>query len=433
MNEELNVTIGEVLDQTKEHLNNIMFVLRERKYKKQACDKESLKKECFKRFGMDEGIFSYNLSQLITNGEVSENIRSSKSVYTPTLGIAQNSFNSYGEGVEIVSEFVNLKKFVSETFMEVNHKLEKQKSSINELGTIIDMKDTIIKLLREELENTRTLLKISLENERQNQQCVSEQKIAQKDLLKNSNSIENKNLMSIKVSSLEKDHAYENNSCITNESLSPIHENIENSLAEQLKHIRKTYHKKFIKSKETINKEQNITHRNKDNKNICFAKDTTVIMGDSMLNGIEEKRLSKHGKIKVRYFPGARVVDMYDNIKPILKRKPGSIILHVGTNNSVDMTSNEILDEILTLKNTIEKENKNCKVVISSIIDRVDDGKASLTVKKLNQHLKQLKVDIMDNNNIQIYDLGKKGLHLSEKGKSKFATNIIKKVKAMQN
>ena len=47
-----------------------------------------------------------------------------------------------------------------------------------------------------------------------------------------------------------------------------------------------------------------------------WIKGTTLIVGDSMLYGINEERLSgkrKHN-IKVRVFPGATVDDMYDFI-----------------------------------------------------------------------------------------------------------------------
>ena len=87
------------------------------------------------------------------------------------------------------------------------------------------------------------------------------------------------------------------------------------------------------------------------------------------------------------------------------------------------MTSNQIVDELLTLKNDILKVHK-CKVIISTPTTRIDDGKASYTIRNVNNHLKQLKVALMDNSNITSQDLGKKGLHLSKRGKSKLAKNL---------
>ena len=89
------------------------------------------------------------------------------------------------------------------------------------------------------------------------------------------------------------------------------------------------------------------------------------------------------------------------------------------------MTSNEIVDEILTLKSEIVKIHNVCRVIISTPITRTDDGKAALTIRKVNSHFKQLKVEVIDNSNITAQDLGKKGLHLSKKGKSKLSKNLM--------
>ena len=63
----------------------------------------------------------------------------------------------------------------------------------------------------------------------------------------------------------------------------------------------------------------------------------------------------KH-KVKVRYFPGARTDNMYDYMKPLLRKLLDYIILHIGTNYAVSNTSREILDKILKLKTYMQKE-----------------------------------------------------------------------------
>ena len=50
--------------------------------------------------------------------------------------------------------------------------------------------------------------------------------------------------------------------------------------------------------------------------------------------------------------------------------------------------SEDILNEILTLKNSIETSLPNCKVTISNIINRTDNGKAMLTIKNMKQPFK---------------------------------------------
>ena len=126
-------------------------------------------------------------------------------------------------------------------------------------------------------------------------------------------------------------------------------------------------------------------------------KGTTLIVGDSMLAGIVEKRISGNRSVKVRLFPGATTHGMYDLLKPLLKKNPENIILHVETNNSVNEASRDISDEILSLKNFIEKLCPTCKVIVSNLIYRSDNGKASRTIKDVNDHLDALKIDVVDN------------------------------------
>ena len=76
-----------------------------------------------------------------------------------------------------------------------------------------------------------------------------------------------------------------------------------------------------------------------------------VIVGNSIINGIREERLSgKYGVVKVRNFPSANIEDMQHNLVPQLERNPCCLILHVGTNNAESCTLREILDKLLKLK-----------------------------------------------------------------------------------
>lgn len=75
-------------------------------------------------------------------------------------------------------------------------------------------------------------------------------------------------------------------------------------------------------------------------------------------------------------------------------------MLHIGTNNLVNETSKNILNGILSLKNVIEKLCSTRKVILSDIICRLDNGKASLTIKNVHGHLDALDLDVVDNRNI---------------------------------
>ena len=75
---------------------------------------------------------------------------------------------------------------------------------------------------------------------------------------------------------------------------------------------------------------------------------------------------------------------MHFNLIPLLRKKPAVLVLHVGTNNSPNETSFEIYDKLLNLVHFVKENNPNCHVVLSSPIDRIDNGKAALTIKRLN-------------------------------------------------
>ena len=56
-----------------------------------------------------------------------------------------------------------------------------------------------------------------------------------------------------------------------------------------------------------------------------WKKAPTLIVDDSMLRAVKEKRISGNRSVKVRIFPEAITHDMYDYLKPLLKKNPGNI------------------------------------------------------------------------------------------------------------
>ena len=142
-----------------------------------------------------------------------------------------------------------------------------------------------------------------------------------------------------------------------------------------------------------------------------------------MLSGIGERRISKRDrKVKVKNFPEATIDDMYDYIKPLLKKCPDNIILHVGTNNTVMSHPKGCLRFI---EHTLRESN----VVISNLITKTDNDKASLTVIKTNEHLHGLQMDVIDNGNINSNELNRGGLHLNSRVFGKLAINFIRRIK----
>ena len=120
---------------------------------------------------------------------------------------------------------------------------------------------------------------------------------------------------------------------------------------------------------------------------------------------------------------------MYDYIKPLLKKCPDNIILHVGATNLVNELSKIVLDKLLNLKKFIEHTLPESNVVISNLIARTDNDKASLTVIKTNEHLHGLQMDVIDNGNITSGELNKGGLRLNPRGSGKLVINFIRRIK----
>ena len=145
---------------------------------------------------------------------------------------------------------------------------------------------------------------------------------------------------------------------------------------------------------------------------------TTLIIGDSILYGIEENKLKRY-QAKVRIHPGSCVDDVYDYIAPLLKKIPTNIILHIGSNDSPYKPADDIYNEIMNLKRYIENVLPSVIVYLSCPVIRADDIKANHTLRRLEELLKS------HSHIIRGTCLGRKGLHLNGKGSGRLAMNFI--------
>ena len=116
--------------------------------------------------------------------------------------------------------------------------------------------------------------------------------------------------------------------------------------------------------------------------------------------------------------------DMYDYLTPLLKRKPATIILHIGSNDAPLKTADQISNEIANLRSYILCILPNVKVYTSCPTIRKDNARANLVLREVNEKLKALPKTIR-NDNIDTTCLGKKGLHLNAKGSGRLAINYI--------
>ena len=90
-----------------------------------------------------------------------------------------------------------------------------------------------------------------------------------------------------------------------------------------------------------------------------WKKGTTLIVGDSMLAGLREAKLSRSKRIKVCYFPGGETEDLQHHLIPYLKKEPDNIIIHIGTNDSPYKTEYFIYKELVS-----PKLQKHCHIIL---------------------------------------------------------------------
>ena len=105
---------------------------------------------------------------------------------------------------------------------------------------------------------------------------------------------------------------------------------------------------------------------------------------------------------------------MEHNLIPIIRKKPSTIILHVGTHDVKNLPSRTVLHNLLKLKFLVKDSLPTCKVFVSTPTLRTDHGKAQITVSLFTKHLLQLKIDKINNNNINVRHRGGKGLHFNQ-------------------
>ena len=107
------------------------------------------------------------------------------------------------------------------------------------------------------------------------------------------------------------------------------------------------------------------------------------------------KASKKRHTVKVRPHPRATSEDLVDHIKPVARRKPDMVVLHIGTN---DITND--VKTLVKLQDTVDiirKESQDTEIVKSSVFTRRDkDGIANI-VSSLDSRLKTFCARMMPN------------------------------------
>ena len=99
------------------------------------------------------------------------------------------------------------------------------------------------------------------------------------------------------------------------------------------KRLSDTYSAKSGKSTNRTNKRNHSPRSNSHAQSNESKCKTVTIMGDSMISYQDEKLHSNRRRtVKVRSYPGATSKELIDFCKPIARRQPDMIIIHIGTN-----------------------------------------------------------------------------------------------------
>ena len=160
----------------------------------------------------------------------------------------------------------------------------------------------------------------------------------------------------------------------------------------------------------------------------------TIIAGDSMVKHLNGYKMSaRNVKIQVSTFPGCSTLDMGDYLKPIIRKKPEKLVIHVGTNSLRESeTPEKCASEIANLAKQVIDACPQTAVALSSIINRSDDMVLAAKAIEVNLHLKQVchqnHWSFIDHSNIKQTHLNRSGIHLNKAGTLLMARNFTNSI-----
>ena len=121
---------------------------------------------------------------------------------------------------------------------------------------------------------------------------------------------------------------------------------------------------------------------------------------------------------------------MADYIKPIIRKKPNKLVLHVGTNNLKNCENpTTCAKDIIQLGKSINRSIPETKIIISGLITRADEEILASKVNEVNAMLKQSCLEknwaFIEHDNITSQHLNKSKLHLNKQGTSLYWHAIL--------
>ena len=140
----------------------------------------------------------------------------------------------------------------------------------------------------------------------------------------------------------------------------------------------------------------------------CLEKENSFSFWwlDSLWSG--ESKMPQKSFIKVLYFLGARISDMFLYLGPLLHKKLDKMILHIGTNNSPFYSATQIVEEIGKLNIYL-----NSCIVISTPTLRMNKVNANLINSDVTERLRTNEEKIITHPNIKEEHLDKYDLYIN--------------------
>ena len=370
--------------------------------KKEGQYRNNIIETCHKSFNMekdltektlDEAVYSKILKEVRVNGKLSYRLYNSQAIIKDA--VCDRSVQVEMEGnPQLVDDFLDFKKFITTEMGVVKSQLVKD---LHPTNSLVDALLQRIKSLENQLDQKQTIIEL---------------------LINKTNNINNAaHVAETMPENVNLKHKTDNST--------PLVHNISRDVI-TVDNKKDNTHLKQNQSRNIINNKSSNARSTVDTR--TTVKKSVVIIGDSIINGIEPKGLSKGNSVKVTAHPGASSRDIVDHIRPVARQKPDIVIIHCGTNDlKGEINTSENLEAAIK---HLKETSPHTKISISSLVTRKDkvtfDIKVNDTNEKLEQLCKKEKVDLICNNNIDQSCLSSKQLHLNRKGSSYLANNFIK-------
>lgn len=117
-------------------------------------------------------------------------------------------------------------------------------------------------------------------------------------------------------------------------------------------------------------------------------KKLIFIAGDSIIQHVHGWELTTNEKhVALKSFSGARIADMEDYLRPLLRKEPDEIILHVGTNNVRDESPRSVAKGIVNVVTRIQIDFPSTHLSISPLLPRSDNLELNDKIKEANKIL----------------------------------------------